>query len=250
MEPPEYPLTAYPSCSQRLAFLSPSLRSMFSIMDSYLEKFDRVGQMDRPYFYTERATLSVFAGGVWRSHPSNLVLEEYSGEKGSSSTRYKGRFDIWFEVDEQSCYAEAKQCWPAASSFDEDEGQAIISVLCAEADVAQDNVLKEIKAGIVHHALGIVFVAPQIPKGRKARAESSISAFEHILGECLQVFSEGGCYDILRGTYLRRDLLENRWFDSVGQGARIYPGVDILICERRRTSEPAAVPDPGDILST
>jgi hypothetical protein len=240
-----YPLNLYPSGSQRLAFLCPALTTMFSIMDRYIEKFDRKGQMDRPYFYNERATLSVFAGAIWRSHPSNLVLEEYCAEKTWPGGRYKGRFDIWFAIENQSCYAEAKQSWPAVSAFDAEEGQEIINLLRAEADVSQDNVRDDLKKGSVDHALSIVFVTPLIPKRKRTKAESSFATFDRILNEHLQALTLDGSYNVLRGSYLRRDLLTDDWFASLQPGVRIYPGVEVLICERQPIPDPAAALDQG-----
>jgi hypothetical protein len=108
MEYSTYPTITYPDNSQRLAFLLDPLKIMFSIMDHYIAKFERVGEMDRPYFYNERAALGLFAGALWRCNPSNLVLEETCDEKLYSGGRYKGRFEIWFEAENRSCYAEAK----------------------------------------------------------------------------------------------------------------------------------------------
>src|SRR5262249_37726814 len=95
---PAYPVMHYPKTSSSLVFLEPALRTMFSIMDDYLNRFNRPGEPDRPYFYNERATLSVFAGGIWRSDPKNLVLEEHIAQKQGPAGTYKGRFDIWFEA--------------------------------------------------------------------------------------------------------------------------------------------------------
>jgi hypothetical protein len=45
-----------------------------------------------------------------------LVLEEITSDKGVNGCNYRGREDIWFLAGEKSCYGEAKQTWPDASS--------------------------------------------------------------------------------------------------------------------------------------
>lgn len=107
MGAPNYPLIDYPANGTRLTFLKPAVKRMFWIMDRYME----VCKPDRPFFYNERATVSILAGGIWQSNPKNLVLEEAWAEKTRMSGPYTGKDDVWFQVGRQSCYAEAKQCW-------------------------------------------------------------------------------------------------------------------------------------------
>jgi hypothetical protein len=234
-----YPTIAYPAGSTRLAFLRGPLNVMFSIIDTYIEKFDRPGredlpgQMERPYFYNERATLSLFAGAVWRSNPANLVLEEFCDEKCSTGDPYKGRSDIWFEAGGQSCFAEAKQDWPSAPAFSHKQANDIVSLLRDEADAAYRNARSRLEDASIHHALGMVFVTPYILRKSKSSAASSISAFERTLGEHLRAFTRNERYDVFRGSHLRRDLLKACWFEHMGSVPRNYPGVEVLICERR-----------------
>lgn len=73
MECSPYPAITYPSNSQRLVFLLDPLKIMFSIMDHYIAMFDRVGEMDRPYLYNERATLSIFANAAAVQNPYKII---------------------------------------------------------------------------------------------------------------------------------------------------------------------------------
>ena len=77
---------------------------------------------DVPWWYNERAALSIFAGVVWKAGKRNYVLEEYSEEKRKLSNRgkiarrkYKGRVDFYFKTEACDFIAEAKICWPGIS---------------------------------------------------------------------------------------------------------------------------------------
>ena len=66
---------------------------------------------DVPWRYNERATLSYFAGAIWRS--GGFALEEYSTQKSKSvGAEYskKGRGDLWFELGCREYDVEAKFC--------------------------------------------------------------------------------------------------------------------------------------------
>ena len=39
--------------------------------------------------------------------------------------------------------------------------------------------------------------------------------------------------DVIRGSYLRRDLLHEKWLSALETGKSMFPGVDELIGERR-----------------
>jgi hypothetical protein len=112
---------------------------MFGIMDRYIEAYNDPDEPDRPFFYNERATLSLWAGGIWQSNRENLVLEEYRSDKVSLSGKYTGRCDIWFRAEGQSCSAEAKQsgrCWPHANEFTSHRAKALLEDLRIETDQA------------------------------------------------------------------------------------------------------------------
>jgi hypothetical protein len=62
---------------------------------------------DVPWRYNEQATLSYFAGAIWRS--GGFALEEYSRHKSNSKHGF-GRGDLWFELDDREYDIEAKFC--------------------------------------------------------------------------------------------------------------------------------------------
>src|SRR5690606_5499082 len=66
----------------------------------YIRAFDD----DVPYFYNERASLSVLCGAAWRS--GYLALEEYVAIKGGESDKPNGRIDLYIgqrDGDEEIC---------------------------------------------------------------------------------------------------------------------------------------------------
>ncbi len=75
----------------------------------FAEAWDGV---DVPWWYNERASLSVFAGAIWQC--GGIVFEEFSEEKLYASRRgarrkiYPGRCDIFFSVGSKEFVAEAK----------------------------------------------------------------------------------------------------------------------------------------------
>lgn len=90
------------------------IRANIDIAESW-SKFD-----DAPWWYNERASLSVFAGAIWRC--SGIAFEEFSEEKLYASRRgarrkpYPGRCDIHFQIGSKEFVAEAKYGYSGATS--------------------------------------------------------------------------------------------------------------------------------------
>jgi hypothetical protein len=63
---------------------------------------------DLPWWYNERALLSVFAGAIWRT--GGNAFEEFSDlkHKGKRQPKGHGRVDIWFETSGNEFRGEAK----------------------------------------------------------------------------------------------------------------------------------------------
>jgi hypothetical protein len=232
----------YPTGHYTLDFLEGTIRSMFAIMDRYLAGYNRPDEADRPYFYNERATLSILAGGVWQSSSENLVLEEYRDDKACPSGMYSGRYDIWFRAEGRSCTAEAKQegnhCWPHTHEIDARLAMKVVKALRAETDKAFANVEKDIARGLVHHAFGILFIVPDVPWEYRRLARKSITEYLEMMDKVLERFTSEGEYNVLWGHYFREDLLgENHFYYSDPDNYPDYrvarPGVDVLVCERR-----------------
>jgi len=116
---------------------------------------------DVPWWYNERADLSVLAGSMWRG--GEIAVEEYVSEKRRVSKRtgklrgkYKGRIDIYFTAKRHGYIGEAKDCWPILSEKASDPQYALEKKLrSAVADI------KKIRAH-GDRKIAIVFAKPRI----------------------------------------------------------------------------------------
>lgn len=89
----------------------------FQILEPILKKWQKLNNdvlscdEDVAWWYNERASLSVFAGAVWKC--GGWAFEEFSIERGNQSARKKahGRCDIQFEFKNRKYIGEAKQTW-------------------------------------------------------------------------------------------------------------------------------------------
>jgi len=98
----------------RLPRMRPVLEKWLSVNErlagEWIPEFD-----DAPWWYNERASMSVFAGAVWLSR--GWAFEEFAASKEQQQARGKvretrGRCDVNFSVNGHEYIAEAKQCWP------------------------------------------------------------------------------------------------------------------------------------------
>jgi hypothetical protein len=93
------------------------LRCLYSTLDNWAKLNSLIGRrwMQRnnaPWWYNERALLSVLAGAVWQT--GGHAFEEYSELKRHTSRPVSGRMgrvDLWFNVGQHEFSAEAKQRW-------------------------------------------------------------------------------------------------------------------------------------------
>jgi hypothetical protein len=114
---------------------------------------------DAPWWYNERAILSLFAGAVWRS--KGWAFEEYSTSKkfltsrGRGTKAYSGRGDLAFWAKDGNYALEARACHPSLSGG----GTALKTVRQALTE-ACDDVRRSRYRGYL--PLGIVFAAPSI----------------------------------------------------------------------------------------
>jgi hypothetical protein len=90
--------------------LTPLLRSWVALMGRYLRRFASLH--DRPWWYNERATLSLLAAAAWEA--GGVALEEYSTRKGTvgkPSDLRLGRCDLFVSLAGGDFACEAKQVW-------------------------------------------------------------------------------------------------------------------------------------------
>jgi hypothetical protein len=131
---------------------------------------------DVPLWYTERASLSVFAGAVWRA--GGLSFEEYSDEKRKVGKRtrrlgalYPGRVDLHFSWRGFDFIAEAKDTWSGFNQEHADPKRRLAGCL--------RRACSDIKKTAPHgqRRLGIAFAMPYFRKGAKPQIDKKILAW-------------------------------------------------------------------------
>jgi len=147
----------------------PSLRLFRPLLNNWITanvRFVRYWQGDLPWWYNERASISVLAGAAWMT--GGLAFEEYTAPKRTGKKRhptYSGRVDLYLKVKEEQFIAEAKYYWSGATS-----------VSAATSDNLREK-LKEACDGIRicprlrQRKLGILFATPYIAKSQKTRVD-------------------------------------------------------------------------------
>jgi hypothetical protein len=130
------------------------------------------GWDDVPWWYGERASLSVLAGAIWRS--GGIALEEYSvtktrrredGQKGL----IQGRNDLYFRIGRHDFVLEAKAAWPKLRSK---EPLKDITVALENAERDVESVQQERV-----RRLAVAFIAPSYPKGYEEKCDSLIDSW-------------------------------------------------------------------------
>jgi hypothetical protein len=212
--------------SLSLTFFTDVLLHYFSILDDYIKHYGTSkNNFDVPYYYNERASLSILSGAVWKSSPRNLVLEEYCVKKAGSDSgkEYRGRRDIWIKVQDpavsagyRECRGEAKQRWGKISKLNAAEIDKMISVSIEEAG-------KNVALKPSDLKLGIVFKVPKkdVPI---AELENKISLYRTELDKKLLVSKNSFIY-----AHYLNDTLKC-------EGCK-YPFVDLLMCIKEHQKE-------------
>jgi hypothetical protein len=166
---------------------------------------------DAPWWYNERALLSLFAGAVWKC--KGWAFEEFTTDKRRITKRGnlkagKGRGDIIFGIGKANFVAEAKQCWP---------------IIGRKSDNSLGNIAKAMKIAqsetsrLPAHGkrLGIVFVTPRLHETNIPYAD-----------EILQTFTKG-LRKIKNTTLAWSFPAEKRTLN--GKDGFRYPGIVLLI---------------------
>ena len=148
-------------CKQNRCF-KPIYKEWIKVLTETAEQWKR--DQDVPWWYNERASLSLFAGAIWRA--DGHCLEEYSDDKRAVGPRthrfgevYPGRVDLFSSWGGFDFIAEAKQKWTGCTR----STKTTIAGL--------KNKLKEARKDIrVSHPkrqrrLAIVFARPYFQKG-------------------------------------------------------------------------------------
>lgn len=220
----------FPQDNNRLSFLTHPVTTMFGIIDRYVANQVENGSFDLPYHHTERATLSLFAGAVWRSHPDNFVLEEFGTDKAWGSVGYRGRRDIWFTASGHSCSGEAKQQHVnlAGGSTGVD---TTLSTLEVETTAAVHALSDAPTPRRPERALGILFVTPFVLRSRITKASNGLSRRQQELESRLPAWHVDKRFHVLWASYLRPELLAEagcyEWYNGqIGS----CPSLETLVC--------------------
>lgn len=162
----------------------PGLRLFARTLESWIETTTRIAKAwqpdDIPWWYNERALLSIFAGAVWLA--GGIAFEEFRTEKRVPGKRtralHPGRQDLFIQIGKNGFLAESKILWSAASAPNAQPSVTIGKAL--------DQACKEVRRtpSCGERRLGIVFARPYV---RWKHQESIDSHIERWLEKARQV---------------------------------------------------------------
>jgi hypothetical protein len=118
--------------------------------------YSELSNGDHLYWYNEIATLSTFAGALWKSGAT--VLQEFRETKGQRRGKWEGRVDLWFKCKNTHYLVEAKQLWVSLAPNANDPIDTINSNL----KFANEDAIESWKANKECNSLGITFVVPYL----------------------------------------------------------------------------------------
>lgn len=151
------------------AYLTPVVQEWITCIEKYARWHD---EDNLPYWYNERANVSVLAGAAWRA--GWVALEEYQSEKrrkGVDSENSTGRNDLYLSTEEKGYCIEAKVCY-----LDIDHREEIESLITGKLQSAQVDAGKLVGLDEEIETLGLVFAMPWCRCPNKA-TEAQINAF-------------------------------------------------------------------------
>lgn len=194
---------------RRLRGLRPILKEWVAINRKLGREWS--GGNDAPWWYNERASLSVFAGAVWRT--GNASFEEYSELKRRGKRLKSGRIDIWFSTRYHDFLGEAKYL---QIGFTKDGGQ--IGAVEEKMEEAKDDA-RDLPPDGYTRLLAIVFGEPYLARNKKSELKDRV---EWLLEQARKVE-----HDALAWVFpnLRRIPGDDKW---------ISPGAIVWIKEARR----------------
>jgi hypothetical protein len=70
------------------------------------------GGDDAPYYYNERANISLMAAGAWLT--GGAAVEEFGTIRGHGVEQYRGRADLYVKLGDYDASFEAKHTWMLA----------------------------------------------------------------------------------------------------------------------------------------
>lgn len=112
---------------------------------------------DLPWWYNERANLSLFTGAVWKK--GGYALEEYTSDKVSIIKKYQGRNDLYFYFNKKDYILEAKVLSQNGNSKSETIQRRVNKIINLAIEDVRINKLE-----FFANKMGIVFVIPYFLK--------------------------------------------------------------------------------------
>jgi hypothetical protein len=145
-------MSANPVCSHRLKSLKPILRKWIRLNKTLLKEWRK--ENAAPWWFNERASVSLFAGAVWKC--KGWAFEEYVGPKQSQQKTTSGRVDLEFSLKKSRYIAEAKQLWLPSTRKQEH---------CERIQAAKNNAKTDVRRSSYGlPRLAIVFAVPYLSK--------------------------------------------------------------------------------------
>jgi len=185
----------------------PPLNKWISIIREY-----SVGSEDHLYWYNKTATLSTFAGAIWKSNGD--LLQDYKETDGERKGNWRGNIDLWFKVKHAHYLAEVTQRWV---SFEDVANEKIVKkrVACTNQEA-----IDSWKGNRDVTPITITFIVPFMDK------EKSLDT----------VHLNGKINELIQKIEDKKNRLEafayvfpECQFDIADENKNIYPGVAILI---------------------
>jgi len=157
-------------CSKRLHILKPLLKEWISTNVDIVGAWAGAG--DFPWWYGERASISVLAGAAWKT--GSFAFEEFGDDKKCEKKLqplYHGRVDLYLYVRGEHFIAETKYCQSSATFESPSTTQKLRTGLqeaCEDVDKCQRHGQRK---------LGILFATPYIAKSQKPRADELLNTW-------------------------------------------------------------------------
>jgi hypothetical protein len=133
-------------------------------------------QYSPPWCFNERALLGAFTSAIWLS--GGKALEEYATSKMSAdlSKFVRGRPDLWFTINNQLYYLEAKRCLVTISSNPE---RMTSLVKCSLNEARQDVRLNICQSD--GKKIALVFVIPRLARVKAKDLDKRTAIWSELL---------------------------------------------------------------------
>ena len=185
----------------------PPLNKWISIIREY-----SVANEDHLYWYNKAATLSTFAGAIWKSNGD--LLQDYSETNGERKGNWRGNIDLWFKVKHAHYLAEVTQKWVSLAP---DANEKIVKkrVACANQEA-----IDSWKGNRVVTPITMTFIVPYMGK------EESLDTV-HLNGKINELIQK--IEDKKNRLEAYAYVFPECQFDIADANNNIYPGVAVLI---------------------